>query len=642
MNARDTFRTAALGIFALLFLFASVHATDPSVDVRSYRGTVRITPAQQRVEGDVHVLVRNAGSAAVSTLDLDLVNMTVSEVSIAGSAASFEHDNAVLRVTLPAALAAGDSVEVRVRYSGNPGNEGGTQPWGGCQWGNISYFMGVGFSAPSVSLMRLWMPSNDIPSDKASFDITFEVPEGLAVAGTGVLASRDGDGTISRWRWVERHPTATYLFTYAISTYALVEDTWNGVPLWYFVPRADSARAAGYFSTVPGMMDAFTTAFGPYPFDKVGYCITPIGSMEHQTMISYAQQLFTTESVAGSTAAHELAHMWWGDWVTCADFGDAWLNEGFAVFGEMVYAEHRGGMAAYLDFVRGTVQLYRTQIVQLEGMLPLHDFPRNPPSSNYPYTIYKKGGVVLAMLRDVMGDDAFFEGLRAYGRAHAYDVASTESFRGVMEQHYGADLGWFFDPWVYKPGYPSYLLQRVIDASDAPLRVWLLQTQDTLLYPLYAMPMDLAIIRSSGDTLLRRIESPAAALHEFTFADIPANTVQNVVLDPRGIVLKRVVYRPTAVVDASAALPSGLRMHATHPNPVTDRGTLQYTVAQSVALDLRIFDAAGRVVHRRALGRVDAGTHALEFDTGNLPAGVYTAILQGRNGSASTHFLIAR
>ncbi|MCZ7557996.1 MAG: M1 family aminopeptidase [Bacteroidia bacterium] len=610
------------------------------IDVLHYRAELRITPFAKTLEGSAEVTVRNAGATPLSVIPLDLVNMSVTGVSVHPVSVPHAYDGTVLSVELPDAVLPGDSVTLRISYNGTPGNEGGSQPWGGCHWGDISYFMGVGFRAASVSLMRYWLPSNDVPHDKARFDVTFTVPEGLVVAGTGVLAGRSDDAGWSSFRWVEQHPCATYLFTYAISDYVVIRDTWNGIPMEYYVRRADSLRGVSYFTTVAGMMEAFTHRFGPYPFDKVGYCLTPIGSMEHQTMISYADQLFRTESVAGRTAAHELAHMWWGDWVTCRDFGDAWLNEGFAVFSEMVYAEYFGGESKYLEAVKTASEYYRQSIVSFEGMLPLHDFPRTAPSSNYPYTIYQKGGMVLVMLRDVMGDDAFFEGLRDYGRRHAYGSASTEDFQSVMEEHHGSSLHWFFDQWVFKAGYPVYTVQRVLDPSGAPLRINLLQTQDTLKYPLFTMPMDVAILLQSGDTLRRRIETGASGYQEIVFTDIAARDVRHAILDPRGVVLKHVTYRTVTSIENPVTLPAGMAVDAVYPNPADASVTLKLRATSSTAVELLLHDTAGRLVHTWS-GMAQSGTQSLLLDTSALTPGAYTLTIQSSSGMVSTGIMVA-
>ncbi|MBN1446841.1 MAG: T9SS type A sorting domain-containing protein [Bacteroidetes bacterium] len=629
----------------LLLLPATCAAESSLIDVTQYRAMVRFHIAQKQLEGDAYVTLRNVARGDLTEIDLDLTAMTIAAVEVEGVTAVYRYDDRLLTVELPAPLTPNDTITVRIQYNGSPGNEGGLLPWGGCHWGDVTYFMGVGFLAESVSLMRNWLPSNDIPSDKARFDVTFEVPEGLVTAGTGVLAERSatGDG-FTAFRWVESHPTATYLFTYAISDYAIVQDEWNGIPMVYYVPRADSARAVGFFSTVPSMMDAFTSRFGAYPFDKVGYCVTPIGSMEHQTMISYAAQLFNGREHAGITAAHELAHMWWGDMVTCRDFRDAWLNEGFAVFSEMLYTEHLDGEEAYLEYVRETAQQYRVNDARNEGVFPLFDFPRRLPSSNYPGTIYHKGGVVMAMLRDVMGDEAFFDGLRAYGQRHAYDNATSQDLEDVMEEYHGAQLDWFFDQWVYAPGWPEYVVERVYDNDANPLRLILRQEQDTTQYPLFAMPMDVMIATTSGDTVRHRIETEALSSQEFRFNDVAANSIRNVVLDPRGIILKKINHRIVDVEALDHALPGTPRLDAAYPNPwqpATD-GTLVVPVTTPVAghLSVAVHDMLGRRLLTLHDGELGIGRHALRVNPGRLTAGIYMIVLRTSGSSQWQRFIV--
>src|SRR5690606_2027115 len=119
------------------------------------------------------------------------------------------------------------------------------------------------FYADYVSMLRHWLPSNDIPSDKATFDVTFTVPDTLVVASTGTLASVDRENGLASFRWVETHPTATYLFNYAVSDYVRINDSWQGIPMEFYVRREDSAKGTTYFNTVSDMMEAFTTRFGP-------------------------------------------------------------------------------------------------------------------------------------------------------------------------------------------------------------------------------------------------------------------------------------------------------------------------------------------------------------------------------------------
>ncbi len=475
---------------AALFLFAvgGSHLAAQQIDVLRYRAVITFEPTARTIDGRAELDIRNASRSPMRTVALDLRDLTVRQVRQGGNALTFAHEDNILTVTLAAPVESNDSVTVEVEYGGTPTSESGSPSWGGCFWGDPSFAMGVGFTAPYVSMTRHWLPSHDEPDDKAAFDLTYIVPQGYSAAGTGVLAGVRDEGAGTAWRWVETHPTATYLVTWAVGHYALVESSWNGIPMMFFVPKADSAKAVTWFQPLTGMLDAYSRMFGPYPFDKVGYCLTPIGSMEHQTMVSLAQSVFDGATKAEMTVAHELAHQWWGDCVTARDFRHAWLSEGFAQYSETVYLEKSISRASYLSQTRANNTIYKNTVEPYEGTFALYDFPRAAPSSNYPMTIYYKGSSVLAMLRMVMGDSAFFDGLRRYRAAHEYGAATTADFQAAMEEASSINLPWFFDEWVYKPGYPNYQIQRVKDPAG-PLRVRILQIQDTSRIPLFRMPL---------------------------------------------------------------------------------------------------------------------------------------------------------
>jgi len=442
---------------------------------------------------------------------------------------------------------------------------------------------------------------------------------------------------------VEGHPTATYLVTYAISNYALIHDSWNSIPLQYFVPRADSVHAQSYFSTVPEMMVAFTNAFGAYPFDKVGYCITPIGAMEHQTMISYPTSLYGN-GTAGTTAAHELAHQWWGDWVSVQDFKEAWLSEGFATFSEAIYAEHLGGLSQYYQSARQFISTYRNQVEYYEGLFPLYDFPRTPPSSNYPQTIYAKGGAVLVMLRHIMGDESFFNGLRSYGLKYGYGNATTANFQAEMETAYGKSLSWFFDEWVFKAGYPNYTVQKVEDNSSQPFRLRILQIQDTMKIPYFRMPVDIWLYLKSGDTLRFTIENQGVGEEEFSFPSVPANSVQSYSIDPLGVILKNIRYRSVSVEQEIRSDPHGFQLNHTFPNPVRrsdlSHMTIQVTVQIPVQVNLEIFDSLGRSIQELYSGRLEPGRHAFHPGDKTLSSGVYTIHLRSGKSGTVQQFVV--
>ncbi len=626
---------------ALLLAAAAAETMAGEPDVLRYTARIRFDLSAQRLYGEATLLAINPGD----TLHLHLRDLAVTGIIQDGQALAFEHEQGGLSIFLDAGGRNSDTVEVTISYNGKATSEAGSSSWGGCFWGPTTFAMGVGFHAPYISMTRHWLPSNDVPDDKATFDLTFIVPQGMTAAGSGLLAGRTDSSGWTSWRWIEGHQTATYLVTYAISGYAIIRGEWNGIQLEYYVPAADSAKGVAHFASVPSMLEAFTSAYGPYPFDKVGYCITPIGSMEHQTMISYAASLLRPQ-VAGLTAAHELAHQWWGDCVTARTFADAWLSEGFATFSEAVYMEHLGGRAAYEDRARQFASDYLNRVAPYEGIFPLHDYPRASPSSNYPGTIYDKGAAVLTMLRHMLGDDTFFAGLRAYKNARAYGTADTEDFRSAMEAQSGIDLGWFFDQWVYLPGYPIYVSQKIAAGGSGPFRIRLLQTQDTSRFPLFRMPLDVFIALESGDTLRTSIFTEAAAQQEFVFPSVPANSVRWYSLDPSNLVLKKISYTTVKAETEPDAGTSGFRLHPAYPNPFHSSGASGASVllesGSNAHIRIDLHDSLGRLLAVCADSEFPPGLNPVSIPLNGLPSGIYTIRATGTERYEVRRILVSR
>ena len=239
------------------------------------------------------------------------------------------------RSTLPAH----QTFTVQTYYHGPGKPEQNNYKWGGLTDEDTMMFaMGVGFAAPYTSCTRHWLPCYDLPSDKPdSVDLTFIGAASDLTASNGLLVSNTVMNGRRAMHWHISHPIATYLLTFATGPYT-VQQIPNSLnkPFEVFALRSDSAAVSEMAFRVSRALAFYDSLFAPYPFEKVGYVITPIGSMEHQTMISLGRDALRPKSMA---AVHELAHQWWGDWVTCRTFDDAWLNEGFATYCESLFLQ---------------------------------------------------------------------------------------------------------------------------------------------------------------------------------------------------------------------------------------------------------------------------------------------------------------
>lgn len=382
---------------------------------------------------------------------------------------------------------------------------------------------------------RYWMPCMDEPWFKTTQGCSFYVtlPDSFKVASNGLLIDTVRSGDTLTWHWQDDKPIATYLMSFAVSKYSFWADTaytarGDTVPLNYYVWPEDSALASVVFDSVGMMMDCFTAKFGPYPFNKYGMVSAypfHYGGMEHQGMTTIHRSWITGNAQRG--IAHELAHMWWGDEVTCGYWQDIWLNEGFASYSEAVYDEYKSGRkpGAYMEqwFWRG---------LRATGY-PIYNPP--PESLFASSMVYSKGAWVLHGLRWVMGDSTFFAALNAYGDSFSYGNAITPDFQRITEQHYGSSLQWYFDQWVYRAGHPIYFTATYYKTHGDSNSAWLKLTHTSNTGELYKMPLALACSTSSGiDSTVVVWDSLAS--QDFLVQD--DKPVARVMLDPGSWVLK--------------------------------------------------------------------------------------------------------
>lgn len=455
----------------------------PGFDVLHYDLRVEIDPATRFVEVDqqVEVLARmdDPGPLLLHSRSTELLSLTVD-----GAAVPWTQDEDELFIDLPGPIQAGDRVVLRVLHR-PPG--AGSETIYGLNWGDPTWSMHQPRGA------RNWLVVYDEPGDKASLRWEVRAPADRAVITNGELVEvRDeGDGTRT---WVRDFPwqIPTYLFVLDVGTYEEISHD-GPVPIttWAQPPRVEAATRS--FANTGEMMTHLSGLFGAYPWPSYTNVLVPLeGGMEHTLATSFGSGLVGTDW-AEWINVHELAHHWWGDHVTCADWPEIWLNEGFASYAEVLWAEDQGGeewRRWYLEDQRQTYFLWQ----QYEGVSPLYD-----PFFLFGGTVYQKGSLVLHQLRVVMGDGPFFEALQAYADAHGGDVATTEDLRAAAESVHGADLSWFFEDWVYGRGDPEYRvgLTQTVGEHAVQVDLHVDQTGDST----YRMVMPVHLVLADGSEL---------------------------------------------------------------------------------------------------------------------------------------------
>ncbi len=454
-------------------------------DILHYRFDWTFDFASQFIEGRAAI----KSKSLVDNLDKILLhlddNMVVTQIRQNLNPISFIHSNDLLEIFLDKAYQEGDRFEIEIAYHGTP--QGGI---------HFSFHedQPIIWSLDEPTRARSWMPCYDLPDDKATAELNITVPQDVIAASNGSLIEviENADSTVT-FVWQENYPISTYLLFVAATNYiTFYDDYFSGaeaMEVHFYAFPEHLAQAQEDFSVTVPMIEFYSDLFGEYPFleEKYGMAEIPGGtSMEHQTCTSLSSAAVTGIHSYDWLIAHELAHQWWGDLVTLTDWADIWLNEGFATYSDALWQEHLYGF----DGLKSRMADFR-RIYLLQHQGPDHSL-YNPPLGHLFCEIeYEKGAWVLHMLRFVVGDSNFFSILRKYAQDYAYSNTTTEDFRSVCEKIYGADLGWFFDQWVYGAGFPTYQFGWAYSSGNR-VRVVVNQIQEDL--PLFKMPLELQFV----------------------------------------------------------------------------------------------------------------------------------------------------
>ena len=384
-------------------------------------------------------------TADLRTFDLDLVGFDVDRVTVDGSDAAVARDGRELTVTPSGPLRTGHDFTVVVTYHGAPGSENGPGAFlenGG--WVDMDGYSTV--IAEPVGAAT-WIPSNDHPSDKARFRIAATVPAPLEAVSNGALQSRttSPDGATTTFTWSSDEPMAPYLMSLSIGEFDLVDQpTTAGATIVNAVPPTDHATADASFRHFPDMITFFSARFGRYPFASAGNVIVP-GlpplALECQTRSVFGLSILQGDPLEGEVVvAHELAHQWFGDAVSPATWRDVWLNEGFATYGEWLWREHAGGTS-----VRQSARDAH------DSGDPALQVPTADPGVHdlFGSSVYLRGGMFLVELQHRMGDEKFFELLRAWVDRYEYGTASTAQFLALAAEVNGTSIDDLARPWLY-------------------------------------------------------------------------------------------------------------------------------------------------------------------------------------------------
>ncbi|MBI4918126.1 MAG: hypothetical protein HY825_19970 [Acidobacteria bacterium] len=530
--------------------------TNGETDVRHVSLDLDVQPSAASLAGNATLTVASR-RVALDRFRVRLASaFTVDAVRRDGADADWRRlDGATLEVTLAPPVALDAEFTVEVVYHGTPP----AGPSSGI------LFTSHG-STPIVATLSepwfayTWWPGKDDNRDKSTFELAVTVPAALRAVANGRLAETSSiPGGRTRTRWVTDYPIVPYLVAFAATDYARYSVTYERdgrtMPVeLYLYPESDNASTRAAWQAAVPMLDVYGDLFGTYPFMDDKYAIYQFpwsGGMEHQTATGQGGLSAFDESLT----AHELAHQWWGDEVTCATWHDIWLNEGFATYSEALWREHRpGGGPADL-----TARMLAIAPAEPTGSVWVFD--TSDPSRLFDWSLsYAKGAWVLHMLRHVVGDDTFLAALAEYRRRYAGSSATTEELRAVVEQVAGRDLEWFFAAWVYGSGAPSYRVgwRPVVAAGRDWVELHVRQVQSAGLAPVFPMPLDVVVRERAGD-VAHVVWNDAREEHLLLPTAAPAAAVT---LDPDHWVLRAAIVAASFVagppkVVASSPTPGG-------------------------------------------------------------------------------------
>ncbi|MFT7668997.1 MAG: aminopeptidase N [Planctomycetota bacterium] len=424
-------------------------------DVEHYNIELVVDVEAGSIVGETSIFAR--ATQDLRSFHLDLFGFEVASVRVDGSLVEFEREGSELIISPAKILPADDVFRVSVAYSGVPSlvPDPSVAAMGLKGVGWIAKPKGIHVIS-EVQGAEGWFPCNNHPSDKATFTFLVQVPAPYVVAANGLLVSGSEDDSGRAYRWEMRDPMATYLATINIGEFALRKEVGpGGIPLRLYYPKDATEAELEPFARTTELIDFFTECFGPYPFDCFGGVLSAEnfgGALETQTLPVYSRR--TSES----TVAHELAHMWFGDSVSPAQWKEIWLNEGFAVYSEWLWHEHLDGPEAL--FARAK-HAYQTSKRAKFGS------PHDPGIERvFGGAVYVRGALVLDALRREVGDEIFFEILQDWVREFGGGTADTQQFIELSEKVANRELDDLFDSWLYAAGVPNAALFEDEPAGD--------------------------------------------------------------------------------------------------------------------------------------------------------------------------------
>lgn len=520
-----------------------------SVDQQHIRLELRLNCDQQEIQGRSTLTL--IPYAPIRNIELDAAEMQIRSVTVttpqtAPDPRPLHHEThgAILKIDLDREYRPEETMQLSIEYTVERPRHG-------------AHFVTPDESEPDQPRMvwtqnepeyaHFWFPCIDSPTDRLTSEIIATVPESFIVLSNGRLVGREnlGDGT-NAWHWSQTQTHVPYLMSVVAGDFESLEQEANGIPVISYVPRGRLADAARSFEKTPAMLRFFNQKIGyVYPWPKYAQiCVDEYmwGGMEHTSATTLTLRTLHDERAhldvsSDGLVAHELAHQWFGDLLTCKDWGELWLNESFATYFASLWQEHDEGWDEATWARYGDGEAYRDEDRQYRRSIVNYQY--ESPEVMFDRHTYPKGGRVLHMLRFVLGDELFWKSIRHYVTTNQHRTVETADLRRAIEDATGQGLNWFFDQWVHQGGHPDFAVTWAWDEDTKTAHLTVKQTQPVdRVTPLFRTPLEIEF-GSQRASEVRRVEvSKAEETFHFSLPGRPAR----VGFDPNDWILKTLKF----------------------------------------------------------------------------------------------------
>jgi aminopeptidase N len=496
------FMTIQKFLFLFLLIFASIGFSQNSSSYKPERDKIHdlvhtklkvdFNFAEKQLNGEAWITAK-PHFYATNKITLDAKSMIIHQVSLNNRTLAYNYDDYQIIIDLPKEYAKDEKFNIYIKYTARPekvkqkGSTAITDAKG-------LYFInadGVDKNKPTqiwtqgeTEASSCWFPTIDAPNQKTSQEIYITVPNKFTTLSNGKLISQTNTGPnrTDYWKLDQKH--APYLFFMGIGEYEIIKDSYKNIAIDYYVEKEYVAHAKAIFGNTPEMMEFFSNILGvEYPWNKYSQIVGRdyvSGAMENTTAVIHSEKAYQQpgqlidQNLQENTIAHELFHHWFGNLVTSESWSNLTLNESFANYSEYLWREYKYGKRD------ADMHLFEDSKLYLEGQnfdKHLVRFNYDDKEDMFDLVSYNKGGAILHMLRNYLGDKAFFEGLKIYLTQYKYKSAEVHQLRLIFEELTGKDLNWFFNQWYFGSGHPKIEISYDYNTIQKKVTVNIIQQQ---------------------------------------------------------------------------------------------------------------------------------------------------------------------